>query len=92
MKTYLIPTPASEILRVTQADNPEAFKEMEVAAKTLEPITQIAHMTYFETFCLLDVDPSKEVDVYEMLEAGVFLGSWLDIQSKRFESEKQGAQ
>lgn len=91
MKTYLIPTPDSEIIRVTQADNPHEFKEMEVAAKTLEPITQIAHLTFFETFCLLDMDPSKDIDVFEMLQAGVFMGSWLEVQSKRFEITKEGA-
>lgn len=88
MKTYLIPTPESEIIRVTEADNPHEFKEMEVATKTLEPIVQIAHLTYFETFCLLDVDPTKEIDVFEMLQAGVFMGSWLDVQTKRFKTKE----
>lgn len=82
MKTYFLPSGPSEFVRILHAEHPDQFQQLEQAAATLEPITEIAHFTFFEGFCLMNVTPDKEVDVYEMLQAGAFLGEWLKAHKK----------
>lgn len=89
MKTYVVPTPDNVLLHITQADAPEEFAEMEVAAKTLEPITKIADVEFFETFFILDIEESEVPNLFEMLQAGVFMGHWLDAQETRFKTKEE---
>lgn len=85
MKTYLIPTAEREMHSITKEEFPEEFKFMERASMEMIPITEIAHLTFYDTFHVMDT--SKKCNPLDMLKAGAFLVKWLIIQDKRFQSE-----
>ena len=89
MKTYIVPTPNHELLEITEQDNPEAFKNMQRAEMEMIPTHQAAHLVFYETFHVMNMNSRKEFDLNEMMQAGIYLGHWLDIQTARFEAEKK---